>query len=281
MTINNSRTFSHFGFFIIFKGNCLIMKFRNVLGIDFGGSGIKGAPVDTKKGRLLEKRFRLPTPVPATPANVIDVIQEIVDHFKWTGSVGLAFPAVVQKGLILTAANIDKSWIGSNAEALVSDKIGLPTFIINDADAAGMAEMKFGSGKGRKGMVVIITIGTGIGSALFSRKKLVPNTEFGHIYLSSGVDAEIVTSDAARKNEKLDWDEWAVRFNTYLHELENLLHPELFIIGGGISKRPDRFSSLLSIETEYTIAGLKNDAGIIGAALAAKANKKQITPLIF
>jgi polyphosphate glucokinase len=252
------------------------MKFRNVLGIDFGGSGIKGAPVDTKKGILLEKRFRLPTPVPATPVDVLMVIQGIVDHFKWTGAVGLTFPAVVQNGFIRTAANIDKSWIGTDAEKMVSEKIGLPTFVVNDADAAGMAEMKFGSGKGRKGLVVILTIGTGIGSALFLKKKLVPNTEFGHINLNSGIDAETVTSDAARKKDKLEWDEWAKRFDIYLHKIEDLLHPDLFIIGGGISKRPDRFSDLLTIETEYTIAGLKNDAGIIGAAIAARGKKDQL-----
>jgi polyphosphate glucokinase len=253
------------------------MKFRNVLGIDFGGSGIKGAPVDTKKGVLLDKRFRLPTPVPASPGVVIEVIQEIVDHFKWSGAVGLTFPAVIQNGIIKTAANIDKSWIGINGEALVSEKIGLPTVIVNDADAAGMAEMKFGAGKGRKGLVIIVTIGTGIGSSLFSRKKLIPNTEFGHIYLSTGVDAEIVTSDAARKKEKLEWDEWAKRFDIYLHEIERLLYPELIIIGGGISRKDERFLDFLTVKAECTIAELKNDAGLIGAAIAARASRDRLS----
>jgi polyphosphate glucokinase len=249
------------------------MKFRYVLGIDFGGSGIKGAPVDTKKGILLEKRFRLPTPVPATPNDVANVIRDIVEHFNWSGPAGLAFPAVVQNGIIRTAANIDKSWIGIDASALINEKIGLPAYVINDADAAGMAEMKFGVGKGKKGSVFLITVGTGIGTVLFSKRKLVPNTEFGHIYLDTGVDAELVTSNAARKKDKLGWDEWAKRLDTYLHEMERLLWPELIIIGGGISKRHEHYLDFLTIKTDYAIAKLKNDAGIIGAALAAKANK--------
>jgi polyphosphate glucokinase len=251
------------------------MKFKYVLGIDFGGSGIKGAPVDTKKGELLEKRFRLPTPNPATPSNVANVIHDVVEHFNWVGPVGLAFPAVVQNGIIRTAANIDKSWIGVNASELIGERIGLETYVVNDADAAGMAEMKFGAGKGKKGSVFLITIGTGIGTVLFSKRKLIPNTEFGHIYLDNGVDAELMTSNAVRKREKLSWDEWGKRLDTYLHEMERLLWPELIIIGGGISKRPNDYLDFLTIETDYTIAKLKNDAGIIGAALAAKANRKQ------
>ncbi len=250
------------------------MKFRNVLGIDFGGSGIKGAPVDTKKGELLQKRLRLLTPVPATPASVINVIQDIVNFFQWTGAIGITIPAVVQKGVIKTAANIDKGWIGINAAMLIHDKIGLPVYVINDADAAGMAEMKYGAGKGRKESVLAITVGTGIGTSLFSKQKLVPNTELGHIYLRSGEDAELVTSDAARKKEKLGWDEWAKRFDDYLHEIERLLSPELIIIGGGASKKYERFIDFLTIDTEFKIAKLKNDAGIIGAALAAKKNRE-------
>jgi polyphosphate glucokinase len=249
------------------------MKFRKILGIDFGGSGIKGAPVDTKKGKLLEKRFRVPTPSPAMQNDVANVILQIVEHFRWEGPIGLAFPTVVQNGIIKTAANIDKSWIGKNASVLIHEKTGLPTYVLNDADAAGMAEMKFGAGRGRKGSVLLITVGTGIGTVLFSHGKLLPNTEFGHIYLNTGIDAEYVTSDAARIREKLDWDEWAKRFDIYLHELERLLSPELIIIGGGISKKKEYFIKHITIESEWVIAKSKNEAGIIGAALAARANR--------
>jgi polyphosphate glucokinase len=249
------------------------MKFRNVLGIDFGGSGIKGAPVDTKKGKLLDKRYRIPTPSPASPAAVADVINEIVTYFKWKGPVGLTFPAVVQNGVIRTASNIDKSWIGVDAAKLIFEKTNLPTYIINDADAAGMAEMKFGAGKEIRGTVLIVTVGTGIGSALFTRGKLISNTELGHIYLNTGVDAEDVTSDAVRKKEGISWEDWAKRFDVYLHEMERLFWPELIIIGGGVSKKTDDFLSLLTIKTEIAIAETKNEAGIIGAALSVKANR--------
>ena len=250
------------------------MKLREVLGIDFGGSGIKGAPVDTKKGKLLEKRLRIPTPVPSTPNDVADVIKEIIGHFNWQGPVGVAFPAVVQNGVVKTAANIDKSWIGVNASQLLFEKTGLKSIVLNDADAAGLAEMKFGAGKGRKGSVLLVTVGTGIGSVLFTRGKLVPNTELGHVYLSSGMDAELFASDNARKNENLDWKAWAKRFDIYLHEMHRLFWPELIIIGGGASKKKERFLPLLTVETEITTAETKNTAGIIGAALAAKDNKK-------
>ena len=253
------------------------MKLREVLGIDFGGSGIKGAPVDTKKGKLLEKRYRIPTPVPATPNDVSEVIKEIIKHFNWKGPVGVAFPSVVQNGIIKTAANIDKSWIGVNASQLLFEKTGLKTVVLNDADAAGMAEMKFGAGKGRKGLILLVTVGTGIGTVLFTRGKLVPNTELGHVYLSSGMDAELFASDAARKNEKLDWNAWAKRFDVYLHEMNRLFWPEMIIIGGGVSKKKEQFLPLLTVETEVTTASTKNTAGIIGAALAAKANKEMFS----
>jgi polyphosphate glucokinase len=250
------------------------MKFREVLGIDFGGSGIKGAPVDTKKGKLLEKRIRIETPSPASPEDVTNVIKEIVDSFKWTGPLGVAFPSVVQNGVIKTAANIDKSWIGVNASSLLNSKTGLPSFVVNDADAAGMAEIKFGAGKDKMGSILMVTVGTGIGTVLFSRGKLVMNTELGHIYLKSGIDAEEYTSDAVRKKENLDWKEWAQRFDIYLHEMHRLFWPELIIIGGGISKKPENFIKYLTVDTEIVMAESKNDAGIIGAALTAKANRK-------
>lgn len=250
------------------------MKFREVLGIDFGGSGIKGAPVDTKKGKLLDKRIRIDTPSPATPEDVTNVIKEIVDHFHWKGSIGVAFPSVVQNGIIKTAANIDKSWIGQNASELIKNKTNLSAFVVNDADAAGMAEIKFGAGKDKLGSVLLVTVGTGIGTVLFTRGKLVMNTELGHIYLNSGIDAEEYASDAVRKKENLNWKEWAKRFDVYLHEMHRLFWPELIIIGGGISKKPENFVQYLTVESEIVMAESKNEAGIIGAALASKANRK-------
>ncbi len=251
----------------------MTMKFRKILGIDFGGSGIKGAPVNTKSGKLLDKRYRIPTPSPASPDSVTKTIEEIVKHFRWKGPVGLAFPAAVQNGVIMTAANIDKSWIGVNAANTISEKIGLPVTVVNDADAAGMAEMKFGAGKGKKGVVLMVTVGTGIGSVLFSQGKLVPNTELGHIYLNSGMDAELYASDAVRQSEKLSWDEWARRFNIYLKEMERLFWPELIIVGGGVSKKKELFIDHLTLSTKIVMAKSKNEAGMIGAALAARAQR--------
>jgi polyphosphate glucokinase len=250
------------------------MKYRHILGIDFGGSGIKGAPVDTKSGKLTDERFRIPTPSPSAPEKVAEVIAKLVKHFKWKGPIGLAFPAVVLNGVVKTASNIDNSWIGTNASKLITDKTGLPTFVINDADAAGMAEMKFGAGKGKKGSIVLITVGTGIGTVFFTRGKLVPNTELGHVYLNTGMEAEDFTSDAVRKREELSWELWAKRFDIYLHEIEKLFWPELIIIGGGVSKKKELFIEHITIDTKVVMAKSKNEAGIIGAALATKANKK-------
>jgi polyphosphate glucokinase len=257
------------------------MKFREILGIDFGGSGIKGAPVDTKKGKLLEKKFRIATPAHATPQAVIEIISEIKDKFSWKGPIGMTFPSVVQNSIVKTAANIDHSWIGVNASELIKQHTGLPAFVVNDADAAGLAEMKFGAGKDVNGLVLLVTVGTGIGSVLFTQGKLVPNTEFGHIYLQSGIDAELITSDAARQREKLTWVEWAKRFDVYLHELEKLLWPELIIIGGGISKKPELFMDHLTVNSKVVMAKSKNEAGIIGAALAAKVNRDLLEKSIF
>ena len=251
------------------------MKFRYILGIDFGGSGIKGATVDAKKGELLKERYRIPTPEQATPENVSEIIRQLVDHFKWKGPVGLAFPAVVQNGVVKTAANIDKGWIGVDAAKLIAKKTGLPTYILNDADAAGMAEMKFGAGKGKKGLVLLITVGTGIGSVLFSKGKLVPNTELGHITLKSGAEAEEFASDAARKRDNLDWDAWGDRFNIYLQEMEQLFWPELIIIGGGISKKKERYIDHLHLHSKIVMAETRNEAGIIGAAVACRANRDE------
>lgn len=249
------------------------MKYKYILGIDFGGSGIKGAPVDTKNGCILEERHRIPTPTSASPKGVSDVIHQIVKYFKWKGPIGLAFPSVVLNGIVKTASNIDKKWIGTNASKLIMKKTGLPTHVLNDADAAGMAEMNFGAGKGKKGSVLLITVGTGIGTALFTQGKLVQNTELGHVFLKLGIEAENFTSDAVRQNEELEWEVWAKRFDLYLHEMEKLFWPELIIIGGGVSKKPEKFIKQLTINTNIVMAEAKNEAGIIGAAIAARTNR--------
>lgn len=244
------------------------MKLKHVLGIDVGGSGIKGAPVDVKQGVLLEERYRLTTPKVATPEAVAGTVKKIVDHFNWTGNVGIGFPAVVLNGIVQTASNIDNSWIGVNAHELFTYETGLKLKVVNDADAAGMAEKKFGVGKKCRGTVLLLTIGTGIGSVLFSKKKLVANTELGHIYLPNGQLAEKYTADSVREKEGLSWEEWGKRFNEYLLELERIMRPELIVIGGGVSKRSEKFIKQINIETPLKMASLRNEAGIIGAALA-------------
>jgi polyphosphate glucokinase len=243
---------------------------REILGIDFGGSGIKGAPVDTKKGKLLTERYRIPTPVPSNAETVASTIKQLVDYFDWKGPVGVGFPSVIMNGVIKTAANIDKSWIGQNAQLLLSQKTGLPVFVVNDADAAGFAEMKFGIGQDVLGTVLLVTIGTGIGSVIFSDKKLVANTELGHIFLDNNIEAESFAADSIRESENLEWNIWGARLNKYLNELHKLFWPELIIIGGGISKKPEKFMPFIDVETRIEMATLRNDAGIIGAALAAK-----------
>jgi polyphosphate glucokinase len=250
------------------------MKYNKVLGIDIGGSGIKGAPVNTNDGLMLESRYRIPTPTPATPQNVAPVIAEIVEHFKWEGPIGCGYPGVVQNGVAKTAANIDDAWIGTDVNTLFSKVTGLPTYVINDADAAGLAEMKFGAGMDAKGVVLLCTIGTGIGTVLFVNGTLVPNTEFGHIELM-GMDAEKYASDAARKAEDLSWEDWAKRFDQYLVSLEFLINPDLIILGGGASKKGERFLPLLTAKTRVVPAELLNNAGLVGAALAASYMHRQ------
>jgi polyphosphate glucokinase len=249
------------------------MNFKEVLGIDFGGSGIKGAPVDTKSGKLLDERHRIPTPDPSSPKQVAKAIKELVKHFKWEGPVGCGFPAVVQNGVVRTAANIDKSWINTDARKLLKDTLKLPVWIINDADAAGLAEVKLGAGAGFKGAIVVLTIGTGIGSSLFIKGKLYPNTELGHVEFK-GMDAEVYASDATRKKENLDWEAWGKRLNEYLSHIEFLCWPEMIILGGGASKKLDLFKDQLNLKAKIVPAKFLNEAGIIGAAMAAKVNLK-------
>ncbi|PID89518.1 MAG: polyphosphate glucokinase [Bacteroidia bacterium] len=239
-----------------------------VLGIDIGGSGIKGAIVDTKKGKLIAERHRIPTPELSTPENVAEVVRKIVKHFNWKGPIGCGFPAVIQGGVAKTASNVDKKWIGTNVNTLFSVATSCPVKVINDADAAGYAEMEYGAGKNAEGVVLLVTIGTGIGTALFANKTLVPNTELGHIEMN-GKEAERQASDAVRKKLKLKWKNWAVIFDEYLLTIEKLLWPDLIIIGGGASKKKDKFFKYLSCKAKITEAQLLNNAGIIGAAVAA------------
>jgi polyphosphate glucokinase len=241
----------------------------HALGVDIGGTGIKAAPVDVAAGKLLAARVKVDTPRPATPKAVAEVVAQLVTSFDWSGPVGIAFPGVVIKGSILSAANVDPAWIGLDARALFAQATGLDVALINDADAAGIAEMTFGAGKGAAGTVVMLTFGTGIGSALFIDGALVPNTEFGHIEIR-GKDAEKRASEIARELHGLSWDKWAARVDEYLKHLEALLSPDLFIIGGGISKRADKFVPLLTgIRARIVPAAMLNDAGIVGAAMRA------------
>jgi polyphosphate glucokinase len=238
-----------------------------VLGIDIGGTGIKGAPVDTVTGKLLAERHRILTPDPATPKAVADVVAEVARFFDWRGATGATFPAVVKNGVALTAANVDDSWIGTDAGRMFSDAIGGDVTVVNDADAAGIAEMAFGAGHGTPGVVMMITLGTGIGSALFVDGALVPNTELGHLELD-GVDAERLAAESVREAEELSWKQWSKRLDEYFDMLHALFSPDLFIIGGGVSKKADKFVPHLTTGTKIVPAQLLNDAGIVGAAMA-------------
>ncbi|RME60555.1 MAG: ROK family protein [Caldilineae bacterium] len=241
-----------------------------ILGIDIGGSGIKGALVNAETGELLTERRRIPTPDPSTPDAVAEVVAAIVKHFDWKGLVGCTFPAVIRNGVVYTAANVDKSWIGTDAKALFEKYTGCSVTIINDADAAGIAEMVFGAGRDAQGVVMMVTLGTGIGTALFVDGHLAPNTELGHIEID-GVDAEIRTSDAARKREDLSWKKWGKRLNRYFQTIEFLLSPDLFIIGGGVSKKADKYFKYIDVRARMVVAQMGNHAGIIGGAMAAHA----------
>ena len=240
-----------------------------ILGIDIGGSGIKGAPVDIAKGKLTRERYRIPTPQPATPQAVSNTVAAIARHFNWKGVIGCGFPAALQDGVALTATNIDKSWIGTNASEMISKASGCPTIVRNDADVAGLAEVKFGAGKGQKGVVFMITIGTGLGSAVFTDGNLLYNTELGHIPFH-GMVAEQYAADSVRKRENLNLEEWAKRFNEYLHLLEKLFYPNLFILGGGKSKKFDEYSYLFDVRARVVPAQMQNNAGIVGAAMTAE-----------
>ena len=243
-----------------------------VLGIDIGGTGIKAAPVDVAAGRLLAERVKLPTPSPAVPDQVAQVIRQLVERFEWSGPVGITFPGVVAGGIIRTAANLGHAWIGIDSVKFFGEATSQPVMVLNDADAAGLAEMRFGAGKGEQVTVLMLTFGTGIGSALFYNGVLVPNTEFGHIEIH-GKDAEARASERAREVDDLSWDKWASRVDTYLDRMEALLCPGLIIIGGGISRKSDKFLPKLTLHARVVPATLLNDAGIVGAAMAASAGQ--------
>ena len=238
-----------------------------VLGIDIGGTGIKGAVVDTAKGRLLTDRFRIDTPHPATPDAVADSVVRIAAHFAWSGPIGCTFPGVVTGGVIHTAANVDPSWVGADASSIFGAATGSTVAIVNDADAAGEAEVRFGAARDRSGVVLTITLGTGIGSALTVDGILVPNTELGHLPLRGG-DAERWAAASVRERLELDWDEYSARLDEYLCLVESLLWPDLFVIGGGVSKKADEFLPKLTCRTPVVPAELRNEAGIVGAGLA-------------
>ncbi len=237
-----------------------------VLGVDVGGSGIKGAPIEIETGKLLADRIRIKTPKKAKPAPVAEAVAEIVHTFGWQGNVGIGFPTPIKSGIVMMAANISQKWVGMNVEQVFTAATGRPCRVGNDADVAGLAEMAFGAGKGQTGTVIMLTLGTGIGTAIFFNGHLLPNTEFGHLEMKGG-DAEQHASDAARQRADLSWKKYARRLSGYLTALERLFWPDLFIIGGGISRVHGKFIPLLTVSTQVVPAQLENEAGMVGAAL--------------
>jgi polyphosphate glucokinase len=240
----------------------------HAIGVDIGGTGIKGARVDLSSGQLAGDRVRIETPHPATPMAVADVVNQVIEKVGGGGPVGLTLPAVIRGDIVRTAANIDPGWIGVNAVELLGAATGRQIGAVNDADAAGLAEMRFGAGRDNRGVVIMITLGTGIGSAVFVEGNLVPNSELGHLPLHNAT-AEEWAADSVRENENLSWKKWARRLEVYLNLLERVMWPDLIIIGGGVSKKSDKFLHHIDVKTNVVPATLLNDAGIVGAALRA------------
>ncbi|MDP3313545.1 polyphosphate--glucose phosphotransferase [Lutibacter sp.] len=242
----------------------------DILGIDVGGTGIKGAIVNTETGVLITKRKRFKTPSPANPEALSEIIEKMVQHFNWNGPIGCGFPTPLQHGKCLTGGNLHKDWKGVQVDKLFEEKTRNQYFIVNDADAAGLAEINFGAGKDVKGVVIMITLGTGIGSGLFLDGKLLPNTEFGHVLHKNGDIFEKYASDSARERDELNSKQWGKRLHKYFKHINLLLSPDLIIIGGGASKKFDKIEARINIDTKIVPAEAENEAGIIGAALAAK-----------
>jgi len=238
------------------------------LGIDIGGTGMKGAVVDTESGVLMTERFRIKTPSPATPDSMVKVVGKIIEHFNWEGSLGCAMPGPLKNGIMMTANNLDKSWVGVEVEELFAKACGRRVTVVNDADAAGLAEMKFGAGKQQNGIVLLLTLGTGIGSALFVDGTLVPNTEFGQIEIR-GKKAERRAAYSVKEEKELSWKKWSKLVSEYVATVEQLIWPDLIIVGGGVSKKSEKFLPRIKTRTTIVPAQLRNEAGIIGAALCA------------
>jgi polyphosphate glucokinase len=242
---------------------------RHAFGIDFGGTGIKGAPVDLEVGRFSEERVRIKTPEKSTPKNVADVFVDLLAAFPdSTGPVGVTVPGVVSHGVVQTAANIDRDWIGTDADKLFTEATGREVHVVNDADAAGLAEVRYGAARGVDGLVIVTTLGTGIGSALVHDGVLIPNSELGHLEID-GHDAEKRAANSARERDDLSWKDWAHRLQRYYSTIEKLFSPDLIVVGGGVSKQSDEFLPLLRLRTKIVPAELRNNAGAVGAALYA------------
>jgi polyphosphate glucokinase len=242
---------------------------KHILGIDIGGSGIKGAIVDITTGDFKTDRLKIDTPKPATPKAVADTLKKMVDQLDYKGRIGCGFPAIMKHGVACSASNIDKSWIGTNAEQVFSDATDCKVFVANDADVAGLAEHKLGYAADTKGTAILLTLGTGIGSALIYNGELVPNTELGHVIFKHGEIAELYAANSVREKEGLSWKEYGHRLNEFLHHLDFLFSPDLFIIGGGISKVFDNYEPYFDLETKVVPSKFQNKSGIIGAAIYA------------
>lgn len=240
-----------------------------ILGIDIGGSGIKAAIVDTKTGELITERHRIATPKPATPDAVASVIKEMVDHFNWKKAVGCSFPTTIVNGKCIHSGNLSEKWLNVKVDKLFKKECKLPFYVSNDADLAGVAEVNLGAGKDKKGVIIVITIGTGIGSGLFYNGQLIPNLELGKMLHSDGKIIEFFTADSVRKKEELSLKQWALRFDTLLNYTRIVFSPSFIILGGGISKKYDEFKEYLETDVEVKVAEFRNNAGIIGAAMFA------------
>jgi polyphosphate glucokinase len=246
---------------------------NHILGIDIGATGMKGAIVDVQSGQLITERIKLQTPHPATPHAMVDPFMDLIKMHEWSGKIGCGFPAIVKNGVALTASNIDEAWIDVNIEAWFEKVSGMKVKVLNDADAAGMAEAYFGAGKGKEGSILLITIGSGLGSALIYDGQIVPNTELGHVYLKGHTQvAEKYASNNTRKAENLEWDEWGKRFNEFLNHIERIVLPDFIILGGGISKKFDQYKEYIDVDIPVAPAAMLNNAGIVGAALYAFQN---------